>query len=217
MLAKELRSLWRSEMADTVQPYLWSDAEFFTYLTDAERMFCRLTDGIADGTTPEITDVNMAAGDTWADIDPRILKIRGITRVSDGRPVDLLNFEDLEPRGLRFDGSTGTISSVIVGMEENKLRALRVVSAADTLSMLVFRLPLDAITKGDQSPEISEQHHEALLMWVKHRAYGKQDSQTLDKNKAADFEMQFRAYCRSARAEQQAKRHKPRTVRYGGI
>lgn len=218
MLSTELMSLFRSEMADELEPYLWSDLEFYRYLDDAQKMFCRLTDGISDATTAAVCSITVPEGTEWIDLHPSILKIRTVTLVSNGKDVPVYNFEDLPNLGLRLDGSTGPLRALIVGMEENKARAAQIVSVDDALKLLVFRLPLADLTgANNETPEIGSQHHMHLLHWAKRCAYLKQDTQTLDKTKAADFEAMFRGYCKQVQKEQENKRHKVRTVRYGGI
>jgi hypothetical protein len=215
--ALELRNLFRSEMKDAVEPYLWSDPEVYTYLDDAQKMFCRLTNGIADATTAAVVDIDVEEGDTWLDLHASILKIRGATRTSDGAELAVLNYEDLAPRGIRFvAGTTERLSTLIVGMEENKLRLMAEASEDDAVKLLVFRLPINTLAKG-VALEIPEQHHYHLLPWAKRCALLKQDAETFDKSKAQEMEMTFRAYCADAKTEQNTKRHKIRTVAYGGI
>jgi hypothetical protein len=72
-------------------------------------------------------------------------------------------------------------------------------------------------TAGDQALEIDEQHHNALLLWMKHLAYDKQDSETLDKGMAAEYEARFRMYCAAALKEQERARRNSGTVIYGGL
>lgn len=217
MTSDELLALWRGEIGDIVAPYLWTDTEGYAFMDDAQRMFCRLTDGLADGSTPAVTQVVAAPGDTWLDLHPSIKKIRAANRLSDGRDVEVVNFEDMATRGLRFNGATGPLRSIVVGIEENKARALRTVSEPETLELLVFRLPITTITGTDQTFEVAEQHHQHLMLWMKHRAYMKQDAECFDRSKAEEFDAAFRAYCTLAAKEQRDKRHKIRTVAYGGL
>lgn len=218
MIPSEALALFRSEMKDVVEPYLWEDEEVYTYLDDAQKMFCRLTGGISDATTPAVVEIAVSAGASWLDLHPAILKIRAATRDSDGRDLVLLNFEDLASRGIRLDGKSGQVCTLITGMEEDKLRLAQVASAADKVRLLVFRLPIVTIEDGVDEFEIHAQHHMHLLPWAKSLALLKQDADTFDKSKSEEFEAKFRSYCREAQIEQERKRHKgARTVRYGGI
>lgn len=216
MTPVELLALFRSEMSDTEETYFWSNSEFYTYLDDAQKMFCRLTDGISDASTKSVVELAFTPGTEWFKLHRSILKIRTAIRVSNGKPVSIYNVEDMATKGMRFDARTGPLTALIEGMEENKARAYPTPSDEDTIRLTVFRLPLTTVDK-DAELEIAEQHHINLLDWVKYRAYSKQDAETLDKNKARDFEDRFRAYCNQAKLEQQRKRHKVRTVNYGGL
>ena len=121
-------------------------------------------------------------------------------------------------RGIRLDGTTGALTTVIFGMEENQLRLARTASADDALQLLVFRLPLATLSGvADEVFEIGEQHHYHLLSWAKRCALLKQDAETFDKNRSDDMEATFRAYCAQAKVEQGNKRHKVRNVSFGGI
>ena len=47
-------------------------------------------------------------------------------------------------------------------------------------------------------------------------AYMKQDAETYDKTKSAEFEARFLGYCDMARKEKERREHKTRIVAYGG-
>ena len=79
-----LYELFRSDVRDDVAPYLWSDTEVYSYMDDAQKMFCRLQGGIADATSP-VTRISVAVGDVFVQISPTILKLREARRSTDGR------------------------------------------------------------------------------------------------------------------------------------
>lgn len=217
MKASRLKDQFRIDMDDLVEPFLWSDGDIALYMDDAQKMFCRLTGGLRDASSTLCT-VDIDIDEPFSPIDPRILKIVRIQRDSDGKKLDLVNFEDIDAVGIRLDNQTGPVDRAVIGMEENKLRWVRVPAAADTASMIVERLPLNTITDQFNKPlEIEEQHHLALLLWMAARAYGKQDSDTYNAAKSADKEAKFIAYCEQAKLEIQRKRHKTRIIGYGGI
>lgn len=223
-----LNDLFRSDVRDEALPYLWSDAEVYSYIDDAQNMFCRLQGGIADATSP-VTTISVVTGDVFLDVSPRILKIREMHRVSDGRGVEILNFEDLQSgnvhrsddygafvRPYRFTTNPGPIRAVVVGMEANKLRLVDAADADDTLALIVYRLPLNSVTAGGQPLEIDEHHHRHLLYWMKHLAHTKQDAETYDRGRSEQFRAEFLTYCSQAKAERERREHKYRTVAYGG-
>ena len=216
MTSGDVLKLFRAEMADAVQPYLWSDVDVYTYIDDAQKMYCRNTDGISDATTAAVTTLSVTPGTTWLATHPSILKIRGLTRTDTGRPVDVVNFEDMAANGWYYNGTTGVLKALVVGQEIDKARVYPNASETVTLALLVFRMPLGDIF-GDQDFEIPAKHHRHLLLWVKSLAYGKHDAETYDKGRSDDFAAKFEAYCAKAKIEERRARHKPRTVAYGGI
>lgn len=216
MDSTRLNELFRSEIADIAEPYLWSDDEVFHYANEAQKMFCRLVGGIADASTPAVVQVSLTAGNPWAAISPLILKIRGISG-ADGRYIEPLNYEDLHDKHIKLNALNATPDVLILGMETDKVRAYPVPVANEVLELLVYRLPLLEIDDFEQALEIAPQHHTALLMWMKHLAYSKQDAETFDKGKAAEFKQAFEAYCFNAKTEKEVAKHKTRSVAYGGL
>lgn len=221
MLNSELLAQLRSELSDEELPLLWSDAFLYLYLDDAQTMFTRLTDGIADASTAAVCNIAYAPGNVWLALHPSILKIRSVIFLSTGQPVIVMNQEDMSAKGYRFNGTTGPLNSIVEGMEENRVRTFPIPTDTDTLVLTVFRKPLlaSAITLANAAnpPEIAPEHHINLSLWAKYRAYNKKDAETYDKFLAEKYETQFRTYCAAVKLEQQMKRHKVRTVAYGGI
>ncbi len=216
MNSTEIVAEFRRSMSDEVLPYLWSDEEAYLYLDDAQKMFCRLTGGLGDGSSA-VTQLAYTAASDWVDTSPLILKIRAAADAATGRPVDILNFEDMRATGRKFDGTLGVPRAIVIGIEENRVRLYPAPAVDGQVNLIIDRLPLKRITDSDQKLEIAEQHHIHLIMWMAYRAYSKQDAETMDKRKADSFEARFQAYCFEAKAEKDRAMHKTRTVRYGGI
>lgn len=218
MDSSELLDKFRTEMGDQVAPYFWQDEEIFEYADDAQVTFCRKTDGISDATTEAVTTVPVLPNTDWVDLHPSILKIRDCARSDTGQPIEVVNREDMPTKRWFFDGNTGTVRALVIGIEDNKARVFPKSNETVDLLLTVFRKPLTPVTDiGDQALEIAAEHHVYLLLWMKHRAYSKNDADTFDKTKAAEFEGRFNAYCEQVQTEQRRKRHKNRTVAYGGI
>lgn len=224
MNSNELLDKFRIEVFDFTQPYLWSDEEIYEFMDDAQKMFCRMGEGIPDSTST-MTQLSYAIGDVFIPIDPRILKIRKVQRAEDYRNVLFVNFEDIghnitedyrNPIFDELDNKTGDVTSIILGMEQDQVRLVKIPETTGTLNMIVFRLPLEDITGAGQDFEIHQQHHVNLLHWMKHRAYSKHDAETFNVGKAAEFEQRFMQYCERARIEAETRKHKPRAVMYGG-
>jgi hypothetical protein len=216
MDSSQLLDLFRSEMSDVDLPTLWSDDEIFNYIDDAQKMFCRLAHGINDAMS-KVTQISVLTTTDTAATSPTILKIRQAYQVSDGQPIEIINYEDLGRLGVRLDGRTGPVKMLITGMSQDMVKLYPAPNVANTIQLLVERLPLKGITGSGQLLEINDRHHPHLLLWVKHRAYLKQDSETRDDKKAADMKMAFKEYCELAFREKERAMHKTRVVVYGGI
>jgi len=219
MNSAELVRLFRKDMADETLPPLWSDEEIYGYADTAQKTFARETGGIADSTTQDLTQISVDVAATTFPFSSKILKISGAYRVSDGRPVEVVNYADMTQRGIRFDGRTGPIEAIVIGMDAAVAYFYPVPSVADTLQLMVDRLPLLTLvfSSPNQALEIDEHHHRHLLLGMKELAYGKQDAETFDKSKAKEFGDAFEQYCFKAKLERDRVRHKKRVVAYGGI
>lgn len=216
MTSGDLLELFRVEMADVAEPYLWKDEFIFDAINDAQKQFARNTDGIPDSTTPEVVELYAFAGEDTYAIHPSILKFRSVRRADTGKPVSVENQEDMPTKGMYFDGRPGTVKAIITGMDEAVIRVWPIPMEDVLLKFSVFRLPLVEVV-DDQALEIPTQHHRHLLLWVKHLAYSVQDAETFDRTKARQFADDFSTYCFKTKTEQARARHKPRSVAYGGL
>jgi len=215
MNSTDLLAQFRLDIVDTVEPQLWSDAELLHYIDDAQKMFCRLVGGIGDGSSA-LTVLPWDTTTDWLAVSPLILKFRDAWQVSDGQPIDIINYEDMAARGVRFDGRTGIPRVLVIGIEPGRARLYPFPSNTDTIQLIVDRLPLRTIDDVDEVLEVQDQHFTGLLLWAKSMAYDKQDADTFDRNKQQEFEGKFRAYCAAAKAEKDRAKHKTRVVVYGG-
>lgn len=217
MTPAALYDMFREEMNDEVEPFLWSEALIWAYINDAEVMFARLTDGFADSSTPGLTAIAALEGQDTYVLSPLVLRVRSATYALTGRPLEVLNVEDMPGRKMFFDGRQNTPTAVILGQEPNKIRLWPTPAADIDLRLDIYRLPLLTITDRSAAFETPLQHHLELLDWVKHRAYLKQDAETFNRKKADEHEAAFRSSCAKAKQEQARRRFKPRVVAYGGL
>ena len=214
MNSTELLEYFRLQVMDNVRnPYLWSDSEIITYMNEAQSMFCRLTDGIADATTREVIAVPIVTGEIFAETHPSILHFRTASMVSTGNELDIKNHTDIH----KWTNQTGSVTQLIIGLQDNLVRWNYTPAVDDEVNLLVYRLPLEDITDVDQDLEIDIRHHVSLVEWMKKLAYSKQDTETFDTDASKKGELAFRLYCAQAKLEQERYKHKPRSVAYGGI
>lgn len=212
MNTTELLTTFREEVVDQALPYLWSDALVYTYIDDAQKQFCRETNGIEDARSFRLTI--LADGTEWYAINDKILKLRDAIDPDTGNPVSLIAVEKMSANCMKFDGAVGQVKALVTGMQKGYVRAWPKPNVASTVELRTFRLPED-IVAGDDF-EIEDRHVLPLLFWVKHKAYLKQDTEVYDKNMSDRCLADWKAYCAAAKREQDRLRRPVSTVAYGG-
>jgi hypothetical protein len=219
MNVNELVAIFRNETADVEAPYLWTDDEVITYLNDAYTMFVRFLGGVPDSTSEVCTVPFLANAETIA-LDATIIRVVRAFRQSDGVEVNIIENTDTplvkDSSGklslLRVGSSTGPVQFLVLGSDPLTAALHPVPVAGDSLLMQVRRLPTNPLVIGTASPtDIRAEHHLHLLKWVKAQAYRKQDSETLDLDKAQLNETLFLEYCTQSVNEQERMRRKSRT------
>ncbi len=212
MNTTELLDLFRQEVSDVETPYLWSDALVYSYIDDAQKQFCRDTNGIADSRSFKLT---ITPGIEWYAIDPKIIKLRDAVFQTTGQDVPIISVEKMAENGMRFDGAVGPLKALISGLDDGMLRAYPMPNESTIVELRTFRLSVD-VEAGDDF-EIAPKYHTWMLPWVKHRAYGVQDSEVFDKAASAKFLAEHKALMLDAKHEQNRIRRPVSTVTYGGI
>lgn len=213
MNTTELLAVFRDEVADTVVPYLWSDTLVYAYIDDAQKQFCRETFGIEDARSYKLT---ITPDTEWYKLSPKITRLLSAADSVTGRDIPILSVEDVKAKCIKFNGSKASkVSALVKGQQKNYLRAWPIPTTAAVIPLSTLRLPAD-IGAGDDF-EIDEQHILNLLLWVKYRAYAKQDVETLDKRKSLDCKTEFLAYCAESKTEQGRLRRTVGVTRFGGI
>lgn len=225
MDVKTLISAFRDDVCDDVAPYLWSDKEIIRYVNDAYYMFVRLTGGIPD-TYSEAAEVAITAGDSTVSVHSSVLRIMNAHRASDGHEVEVINPTDLyllnkDDYGRRYTLTSvaeGEVRYLVIGEGQHTGRLINTPIEDDTLKLYVYRLPLNSISStSDSLDEVDSMHHLHLIDWMKHLAYKKQDSETLNPQGSQSALEDFRGYCELCRLEWERAKHKNRIVQYGGL
>lgn len=226
MNPEKLLELFRLELNDTVEPYFWSDTEFYTYLNEAHDVFIRLIGGIADSSSP-LTVIKYKAGDMEVKYDERILRIKSARDANNNR-ITIQNYESFVEgypnddysnmvNADINDGLTGTIRYLLTDVEDDKMRLYPIPDANGTLYLRVYRTAINEIENSRSEFEIPTRHHLHLLSWVKYRAMNKQDAETFELGNAEDFKREFIEYVTIAAREKSSREDRKRVVRYGGL
>jgi hypothetical protein len=185
---------FRRGVFDTVKPYLWSNDDAEEYLEDALAEACERALLLRDSMTPEICTLTIAAGVSTYLLDKRIIEVTRAKLDSASVPLVLTSTEALDrgERGWQSYGEAG-VTHLALDAEGKRWKATLVgtPSAADVLRTTVHRMPLRALCDGKDVPEIPDRLHIRLVDWMRHRAYLKQDAETMDAKKADDAAAAF--------------------------
>jgi hypothetical protein len=195
MTLNELVRLWRLDVDDAVEPYLWADDEAFDFANDAQQEAARRARLLIDSTTPEVARIAVVAGQESYALDPRVLFIRRV-RFAGRLALHRMNLQDMEAFNPYWeDAAPGEPRFFIPDADTGMLRFWPTPAYDDTALLTVVRDPLADMDSDDDVPEINARYHRSLRHWMSFRGYSKQDSQANDPKKAADalalFEQEF--------------------------
>jgi hypothetical protein len=236
MTFDELATLFRFAVddCDDDDP-LWSDIELSSYADGAQKEFARRTDYFSDATTVAVTQIAFTTGDTFLDLDPRVTKIRSAKLITGKTKVEPVKYADMESRvtnpsdynspfesssALDWESATGAPRYIVTDMEANKVRLAPTPVTADTIQLMVYRLPLLDITEDSQELEVTETDFQrGLLFYMKYMAYLKNDVDTYDERLQQVALQNHENFIDTAKGQLRRARFSATkgVVRYGGL
>lgn len=176
---------------NTTGDKLWSQAELLEYARDAENEAAERAGLILDNSS-SFTDIAVNTSTALYTLSNTIVDVRSAVMALGTKELALTTEKVLD---LSFDSwrsKTGTPRSYFVSAT-NEIRIYPKPIVADTLNMVVTRFPNTPMTVNG-SPEIQARYHPGLLLWILYRAYMKNDSETLNVDKALDYKAQFEEF-----------------------
>jgi len=177
---------------------LWSDGELVRFINEAQEEAARRAYLLFDDTSA----VSQVAVDTTSNrfpVNARVIRVMD-ARLVGGAFRKLLNSnEDRLDQHSPTWGTTAGEPRRYVNRDKWILLD-RIPLAVGVIQLETYILPTPLVLGTQEVLDIDTQHHEALLHWAKHRAYGKQDVQTLDPAKSAISSNKFTARFGRARA-----------------
>jgi hypothetical protein len=201
---------------------LWSDETLVEYIDDAQQRLARSALVFRDGTTPEVTQIQMVANQREYLMHPSIFGV--LSARCEGDRADLARaghsqFDTYHtPDTYFFDPSS--LSSmppgkvVAFGTDEyfvqtghgetsqGVLRCFPVPSSdhIQTIKLRVLRGPLLHLTIDnlDAYPEVPQIHHLDMLNWAAHLALTNVDRDIEDQKRSADFATKFEGRVKEA-------------------
>ena len=236
MTADDLAVLFRLAVDDTdADDPLWSDTELNSYMDAAQKEFARRTDYFSDASTAAIVQIPFVADDIFLPLDPRVIKIRSAKLITNKTKIFPVTYADMDNRVsnpsdynspfqfgsiIDWESSEGTPRYIITDIEINTIRISPIPVVADTLDLMVYRLPLEDITDVSQCLEVVEEDYQrGLLFYMKYMAYLKNDIDTYDARLQQAALENHENFIETAHRQLRRLRFSstPGTGRYGGL
>ncbi len=207
MTLVDLIAEYREESHDSGTPPFVSDAWLTRRANQAEQEACRRA-GLLIESAHAMCNVSVSAGDPLVQIDSKIIDIKKARMSLGSEKLDPVTVSELP---MNWESDTGTPSYYVTDYQSGAIRLYPSPIVDDDLLLTATRLPLRDMEDGEDKPEIRAEYHYALVQWMLHRAYAKQDVDIFDPNKSsralAEFEREFGRKA-SARNEEWM-RHRP--------
>lgn len=189
---------------------LWKDRETYKYLTLGIDRWAKDTDGLY-----KVLSLDIVEGQESVTIPRHILKIRSAKLVEQDVLVEMNNYDEATGTGLDRDdyGSRLRGPRIVRDYHRKALILSPASSQDDTLELqctVTLAVPASA---GQMLPSLDPEDQDLILTYAKYRAYMKQDAETRDTRKAAEYKALYEAGAKARKTALQRYRRVPGTVR----
>lgn len=172
-LSELMEQLRCATLRDTALPRLWSDTELVRYLNQAQIEFAVRTHELVDDTTPATCKITTVPGQAVYSLHKSVVIVAEagvVTRDSGAEETGYTPLQDRTRGQLLRSHVKGCPSKYTAQVRTRSIRFFPIPDAAYDIELVVARKPLYAMEKGNDVPEISEEHHLALVDFAAFRA-----------------------------------------------
>jgi hypothetical protein len=214
---------YRARMEDTVEPYLWSDAEILEYFEEAQDEFTQEVDVLND----EIS-IAYLMDDVWLAIPNYVTRIRDV-ETSEHKDVKLYNHEEWSEKIKTDDYGITTLATdwkaktgpypeaLITDTDAGRARMYPIPTADGTLTLSVFRRPIEPLEDTEELEVTDRQHQRCLLLKARSLGYLKHDAEAFNEQLSQLYEQKFMAQMEEINSRVRRSRRRARSVAYGGL
>lgn len=185
---------YREESHDHAKPPFMSNERLAQIANEAQIEACRRASLIVDSTA-DFCAVPVTAGDPLVELDSHIIDVKRIRISTSSLPLAIAWTQDMDERIPGWESHHGTPTNYITDYQTGLLRLYPIPDVPADVRMTVNRLPLKAMDGDHDEPEIRAEYHPALVQWMLHKAYAKNDTDQLAPEKSAqalsEFEKEF--------------------------
>ena len=192
MRLKQMLEIFRAELGDVQEPYLWQDSELVYYLNQAVQEACERALLIEDRSTPAACHVAVQAGVDSYNLHPSVLKVKRASY--EGRLLTETSIEAMDAESGNWEVRTGQPTRFIleapVGGRAARLRLVPTPAAAGQVSLTVYRGALKLLQAQclSDEPEVPVSLRDGLKHWVYRCALLKNDADTQNAVRASEHE-----------------------------
>ena len=219
MDGSELEAAFRQRADDTLEPYLYSQADVFRWATEAEIEACTRAKLIYDTTSPFLS-ISVVAGQADYTLDARIDRIDDASFTPTGTPRKLgLRLEGADFIRSQSDWRNRTGRPDIAARNRRVLTLWPTPTETGIVRLAVYRFPLYAIETGADEPEIPVEFHHDLVWWMLYLAYTSNDDEVQNSAEAMSAQSMFERRFGERPNADVLRRHREKrrvTTRYGG-
>jgi hypothetical protein len=190
----ELIADFREESGDNGTDPFWTDDRLSRLATEGQIEACRRGYLLIDSTS-SICTVGVVANDPVVALDKRITGIMRARWSSGGFRLLPITCQEMDAYSTTWENDTGTPTNYVTNYQSGAIRLYPSPTVSADLLLTVSRMPLNNLVDDEDEPELRDECQPALVQWMLHRAYAKQDADTFDKDKSqralAEFEREF--------------------------
>ncbi|UZA02081.1 hypothetical protein [Moraxella bovis] len=201
MTLSDLINEFRALAFDEVEPYLFDDDKVIHWLNQALDEACVRGRLIHECDDPAVCTIAINPNQTKYNTHPKLYEITHasleLPSVNGGRRenVCLVSFEEMSraDSDWRDEQDKHRLDPYFLIQHDTYVRLSRPTDEIGVLHLEGYRLP-HKMTNDDDVPEIHLAHHEHLIDWALHKAFGVPDSEVFDMNKSEMAEQRFTNY-----------------------
>lgn len=230
----------RTDRISGTSDYLWTDETLATYIDEAQRRFAVKGLVLRDGSTPEVTMVDLVAGQTSYQLHPSVLAVisarredmqtdlsrvghsfLGAYRSPSETWLDPAQYYGLPPGPpVAFSTDEELSADDNASLSRVTLRVYPTPRTADAdvqLRLRVVRKPIERLCVSNLTavPEIPEDHHIEMLDWAAYLALRIVDDDAGAPKRAEEFRQTFEDHVRQAKITAMRKLFAPMPWGFG--
>jgi len=175
---------------------LWDELEWIEYFASAEREICERAHVLEDSTTAAVVTITMVDGTASYSLHPKILYVEKAVPSwgTDSTPIPKRSEDWLDVNYLGWRDLDDGKPEYIVEKQTHKIICVPAPNsdyAAETLSLVVKRLPLVDLSLINVTPEIDSRYYDDMKHWALYRAFSKRDAEIYDENKSTFYSKHY--------------------------